>query len=218
MPQALRQIPQWINGLDIWTREHLAWLAEQPRLAAAFLVLLCLALYLPGIATLPVTDRDEARFAQASKQMLETGNYVDIRFQENPRYKKPIGIYWLQSASVKTLSPGDFTQIWAYRVPSLLGIIVGVLLTWWAALPIFGRKNALLAAALLASALTLTMPREEFLATLEHDLASIPYVTGVNNHMGSLLTRDPTSMRWLMGSLREADLYFIDSRTITENK
>ncbi|MEJ2227668.1 MAG: glycosyltransferase family 39 protein [Alphaproteobacteria bacterium] len=157
MPQALRQIPQWINGLDIWTREHLAWLAEQPRLAAAFLVLLCLALYLPGIATLPVTDRDEARFAQASKQMLETGNYVDIRFQENPRYKKPIGIYWLQSASVKTLSPGDFTQIWAYRVPSLLGIIVGVLLTWWAALPIFGRKNALLAAALLASALTLTM-------------------------------------------------------------
>jgi uncharacterized protein len=64
-----------------------------------------------------------------------------------------------------------------------------------------------------AGALTLTMPREEFLATLEHDLASIPYVTGVNNHMGSLLTRDPTSMRWLMGSLREADLYFIDSRT-----
>jgi uncharacterized protein len=64
-----------------------------------------------------------------------------------------------------------------------------------------------------AGALTLSMPREEFLATLKRNLASIPYVAGVNNHMGSLLTRDPTSMRWLMGSLREADLFFIDSRT-----
>lgn len=157
MPHALRQIPQWINSLDTWTKDRLALLAEHPRWAASFLVLLCLALYLPGIATLPVTDRDEARFAQASKQMLETGNFVDIRFQENPRYKKPIGIYWLQSISVETFSPGDLTQIWAYRIPSLLGIIAGVLLTWWAARPIFGRQNALLAAALLACALTLSM-------------------------------------------------------------
>ncbi len=64
-----------------------------------------------------------------------------------------------------------------------------------------------------AGALTLSMPREEFLAVLKRDLESIPFASGVNNHMGSLLTRDPTSMRWLMGSLREADLFFIDSRT-----
>ena len=64
-----------------------------------------------------------------------------------------------------------------------------------------------------AGALTLSMPREEFLAVLERNLESIPYVAGVNNHMGSLLTRDPTAMRWLMGALREAGLYFVDSRT-----
>ncbi len=64
-----------------------------------------------------------------------------------------------------------------------------------------------------AGALTLAMPREEFLRTLRHNLDSVPYVAGVNNHMGSLLTRDPTAMRWLMGGLREADLFFIDSRT-----
>lgn len=148
---------QRLANLDDWAKDHLSWLAEQPRLAATFLVLLCLALYLPGLATLPVTDRDEARFAQASKQMLESGNFVDIRFQTEPRYKKPIGIYWLQSASVATLSPGDLTQIWAYRVPSLLGIIGGVMLTWWAARPIFGRETALLAAALVACAFTLSL-------------------------------------------------------------
>lgn len=64
-----------------------------------------------------------------------------------------------------------------------------------------------------AGALTLSMPREEYLTTLKKDLDSIPFVAGVNNHMGSLLTRDPTAMRWLMSSLREANLFFIDSRT-----
>jgi 4-amino-4-deoxy-L-arabinose transferase-like glycosyltransferase len=51
------------------------------------LFLLCLALWLPGILSLPAMDRDEARFAQASKQMVETGNLVDIRFGTVPRYK-----------------------------------------------------------------------------------------------------------------------------------
>jgi polysaccharide deacetylase 2 family uncharacterized protein YibQ len=64
-----------------------------------------------------------------------------------------------------------------------------------------------------AGALTLSMSRNELVATLKRDLASVPFVAGVNNHMGSLLTRDPTAMRWLMGSLREAGLFFIDSRT-----
>src|SRR5918998_6845393 len=66
----------------------------------AVLVLLSLVCFLPGFTTLQPMDRDEPRYAQASKQMLETGDFVDIRFQDEARHKKPVGIYWMQSASV----------------------------------------------------------------------------------------------------------------------
>jgi 4-amino-4-deoxy-L-arabinose transferase-like glycosyltransferase len=150
-------IGQTLARTDTGAQAALGWLARTRLPAALFLVALCLALYLPGFASLPVTDRDEARFAQATKQMLETGNFIDIRFQTEPRYKKPIGIYWLQALSVSQLSPGSLTDIWAYRIPSLLGMIAAVLLTWWTARPIFGRETALLAAILLAPAFTLAL-------------------------------------------------------------
>src|SRR5580693_4157758 len=66
----------------------------------ALLAALCLCLYVPGIATIPVLDRDEARFAQASRQMLETGDFVQIRFHDEARNRKPAGIYWLQAGAV----------------------------------------------------------------------------------------------------------------------
>src|SRR5207248_10805322 len=93
----------------------------------ALLAALCFALYLPGIATLPPLDRDEARFAQATRQMLETGDFLRIRFQDEARNKKPAGIYWLQAAAVGALSSPAATAIWPYRLPSLLGAIAAVL-------------------------------------------------------------------------------------------
>src|SRR5262249_45117609 len=70
--------------------------------AIVVLAVLSLSSFLPGFFQIPPIDRDEARFAQASKQMIETGDYVDIRFQDETRYKKPVGIYWLQVAVVET--------------------------------------------------------------------------------------------------------------------
>ncbi|HSV29216.1 MAG TPA: glycosyl transferase, partial [Candidatus Omnitrophota bacterium] len=55
------------------------------------LSLLCLILYLPGLAAIPPLDRDEARFAQATRQMVESGDYVRIQFQDEMRAKKPAG-------------------------------------------------------------------------------------------------------------------------------
>lgn len=148
---------RWLGRLDRDAAAALGWLAVRPRWAAAFLIVLSLALSLPGLVSLPVTDRDEARFAQATKQMLESGDFVDIRFQDEPRYKKPVGIYWLQALSVEALSSPEAHAIWAYRIPSLLGVLACVLLTWWAAGSLYGRQNALLAAILLAAALGLNL-------------------------------------------------------------
>jgi len=61
--------------------------------------------------------------------------------------------------------------------------------------------------------LLLAMPRATLLDTLRGDLASIPHVAGVNNHMGSRLTCDPGAMGGLMEELYRRRLYFIDSRT-----
>ncbi len=60
----------------------------------------------------------------------------------------------------------------------------------------------------------LDMSRERLTATFAAALESVPYVIGVNNHRGSLLTRHPGHMRWLMEEIRaRQDLFFIDSFT-----
>ena len=121
----------------------------------SLLVLVSLACFLPGFFSIPPIDRDEARFAQASKQMVETGDFFDIRFQDEARYKKPIGIYWLQAAAVELSRQGPDAPIWVYRIPSLLGAVASVLLTYWVALPLVGRRAGTLAALFMASSVLL---------------------------------------------------------------
>lgn len=131
----------------------LGFVTARPRL---ILFLFCLILWTPGVFSLPPLDRDESRFAQASKQMLETGDLVDIRFGHVPRYKKPVGIYWLQSASTAIAGFGERTHIWTYRLPSLIGAMVAVFLTFWCARAFAGTAAAFLSAALLGGTLLLT--------------------------------------------------------------
>jgi 4-amino-4-deoxy-L-arabinose transferase-like glycosyltransferase len=127
--------------------------------AVAFLMLCGFLLFLPGFFNIPPVDRDEARFAQATKQMVETSDFVDIRFQDDVRYKKPVGVYWLQAAAVETASALGLqraqVRVWLYRVPSLIGAIGAVLLTYWTALAFVTRRGAILAALILCSSVLL---------------------------------------------------------------
>ncbi len=128
-------------------------LARRPLVTLFFL---CVIAWVPGFFTLPPLDRDESRFAQASKQMIETGNYVDIRYSVGPRYKKPVGIYWMQAAANKLFSEPPYNKIWAYRLPSLIGGMIAVLLAFWCARAFAPPPIALIAAALIGFTVSLT--------------------------------------------------------------
>jgi 4-amino-4-deoxy-L-arabinose transferase-like glycosyltransferase len=155
------------------------------------LSLICLIAWVPGLFTIPPLDRDESRFAQASKQMLETGNLIDIRFGHEPRYKKPVGIYWLQAAATEIVSPithGARDQIWTYRIPSLLGALVAVMLVFWCAEAFLSVEGAFLSALLMG--LTLLLSSEAKIA--KTDAVLLATVVGAQAVlMRAYLARDP---------------------------
>lgn len=126
------------------------------RMAYLIIALITLIASAPGVFSLPALDRDEARFAQASKQMLETGDYIRIREQSGLRNKKPAGIHWLQAGSTALFSSAEAKEIWSYRVPSLIGGVVAAMLTFWAGWPLIGRQAAFMGSILFASTLLLT--------------------------------------------------------------
>jgi len=135
---------------------RLSFLERLAKRPFATLFLLCFIAWVPGFFSLAPLDRDESRFAQASKQMIETGNYVDIRYSIGPRYKKPVGIYWLQVASTKLLSDPPYNEIWTYRLPSLIGGFAAVFLAFWCARAFASPPVALIAAALIGFTVSLT--------------------------------------------------------------
>ena len=91
-----------------------------------FILFFTFLFFIQGVVKLPVMDRDEARFATASKTMMETKNFVDIKMQDEVRYKKPIGIYWLQSISNYFFGTPPYDEIWVYRMPSIIGVILSI--------------------------------------------------------------------------------------------
>ena len=65
--------------------------------------------------------------------------------------------------------------------------------------------------------LTEKMNKDDFHQVLNQALASVPHIRGLNNHMGSLLTQKQLPMKWVMRTLNEKGLYFIDSRTTPQS-
>ncbi|MCW8831204.1 MAG: divergent polysaccharide deacetylase family protein [Gammaproteobacteria bacterium] len=66
--------------------------------------------------------------------------------------------------------------------------------------------------------LKLHMTQQQFIYQLKENIASVPHISGINNHMGSLLTQHPGHMDWLMSEVANLDnIYFVDSRTSTKS-
>lgn len=127
------------------------------------LLLLSVSLFFSSINSLPVLDRDEARYVQSSKQMVENNNYLSIKFQEEYRSKKPIGIYWLQAFSINLLASVSEIKnlkyevlndsIWKYRVISSIAVLLCILLLYLLSKNIIGREASFNACLILASSL-----------------------------------------------------------------
>jgi 4-amino-4-deoxy-L-arabinose transferase-like glycosyltransferase len=115
------------------------WLAAAIVLASFFWML--------GAA--PLFDVDEGAFSQATLEMFQRGDFLSTYLNGEPRYDKPILVYWLQAGSVALLGPTE----WAFRLPSALCAALWAWLTYWFARRSYGEERALFAAVLLATSL-----------------------------------------------------------------
>jgi 4-amino-4-deoxy-L-arabinose transferase-like glycosyltransferase len=114
------------------------------------ILLISLALLLAGNWILPLTDRDETRFAEASREMLQRGDYIVPWFNGHWRFDKPILIYWCQSASYRVLGENPF----AARLPSVLfTVATALLLVRWAKKISGDNQTAFLAGAMFVGGL-----------------------------------------------------------------
>jgi 4-amino-4-deoxy-L-arabinose transferase-like glycosyltransferase len=140
-----------LGRLDAAAGGLLVRLGRSPVVVFLVICLVAGAYLIPGQAALPLTDRDEARYVVASKQMLATGDFIEPRNLDAPRWKKPVGIYWLQSAAAALSGQGADAPLWVYRLPSALGILAAALLTVWAVRPLVGSAAAAVAGIVVAA-------------------------------------------------------------------
>ena len=114
------------------------------------IILFSLALLLMGNWILPLTDRDEARFSEASREMLQRGDYVVPWFNGNWRFDKPILIYWCQAASYRVFGENPF----AARLPSALFTTgIALLLVRWGRKTTGNHQTALMAGVMFVAGL-----------------------------------------------------------------
>src|SRR5919206_914125 len=112
-------------------------------------VVAVLASFFWMLGAAPLFDVDEGAFSQATLEMFERGDFLSTYLNGEPRYDKPILVYWLQAAAVAVLGPSE----WAFRLPSAICATLWALLTYLFTRPPFEEERALLAAVVLATSL-----------------------------------------------------------------
>jgi 4-amino-4-deoxy-L-arabinose transferase-like glycosyltransferase len=159
-------------------------LTSRPQLS---IICLGLLLLLAGNWILPLTDRDEARFGEASREMIQRHDYIVPWFNGAWRLYKPVGIYWSQIASYQIFGINDFSA----RLPSVLySIGTALLLVRW------GRKTADAKTGFLAGAMFLAGLHVAVVGRMATaDLALIFFFT-LSAWSGWELTRPPQTSRW----------------------
>src|SRR5438552_5636204 len=90
----------------------------------AILFFSCVLFHVLGTWTLPLIDRDEPRFAEASREMIERADYGVPYFNNHPRLDKPPLAYWTQVASYRIFGEDDFAARFPSAVAAALTALV----------------------------------------------------------------------------------------------
>lgn len=109
-------------------------------------VLLFITLFV-GLGTPTFWDPDEAHYAETSREMIETGDWIAPHYNQQPFFDKPALFHWLQGASMRLFGPSEFSA----RLPSAIGGLALVAVTWWLGVQLLGPQTGILAALLLAA-------------------------------------------------------------------
>jgi 4-amino-4-deoxy-L-arabinose transferase-like glycosyltransferase len=123
-----------------------------PPLRMGLLLAAAAALLLPMLGAYPLFDVDEGAFSEATREMLESGNWLSTTLNGAPRYDKPILVYWLQALSVATFGLNEF----ALRLPSAAAALAWVLAIVRFCDRRLGTDTAILAGWIAASSLAIT--------------------------------------------------------------
>lgn len=105
------------------------------------------------LGAVPLYDLDEGAFTEATREMLASGNFITPHKDGEPRYDKPVLIYWLQAASTTVLGFDEF----ALRLPSALAATLWVLAVWGFARVQLDRDSAVVAAIVMALSLQVSL-------------------------------------------------------------
>src|SRR5204863_5670451 len=132
---------------------------------AALIGLLALTLNLAGNGRVSLWDRDEPRYAGCTREMRQSGDWIRPTFNAEPRYNKPVLIYWLMLAG--TALGGD--NPFGARLVSAMAGAGTCLLVWALGRRMFGRRVGLIAGLMAATAPILVV--ESKLATTDATLA-----------------------------------------------
>jgi 4-amino-4-deoxy-L-arabinose transferase-like glycosyltransferase len=123
------------------------------RLLAGIVAIGILLSFFLGLGAVPLFDLDEGAFSEATREMLLRGDYISTFLNGQPRYDKPILIYWLQAVSVLTFGTTEF----AFRLPSALCATAWVVLVFLFVRRVRDTRTGLLAAGFTATAAGITV-------------------------------------------------------------
>lgn len=114
-----------------------------------FLLLITAFAFLYGLGGAPLFDLDEGAFSEATRQMFVRGDFISPYVNHQPRFDKPILIYWLQAPSVWLFGVNEF----AFRLPSALAAVLWVSVVYRFVAEKMDRTTALVAGIITATSL-----------------------------------------------------------------